>query len=74
MSHFRFIKKNIDVSNILADIKEPDWDVAGTLKGAAGDLKPYGFLPLTMAVVNNTKQGGFGNPKNTELQQNTSMY
>ena len=74
MSHFRFIKKNIDVSNNLADIKEPDWDVAGTLKGAAGDLKPYGFLPLTMAVVNNTKQGGFGNPKNTELQQNTSMY
>ena len=41
MSHFRFIEKNIDVSNIIADIRASDWDVAGNLKGAAGDLKPY---------------------------------
>ena len=75
MSYFRFIERNIDVSDILADIQEADWAVAGSLKGAAGDTKPYGFLPLTMAVVNeNTKEGGYGNPKNTELQQNTPMY
>ena len=53
MSHFRFIEKNIDVSNILADIKPEDWGVAGTLEGASGELNPYGFLPLTMAVVKN---------------------
>ena len=42
MSHFRFIEKNIDVSDILADIKDEDWAVAGSLQGAAGDTKPYG--------------------------------
>ena len=70
MSHFRFIEKNIDVSNIIADIRASDWDVAGNLKGAAGDLNPYGFLPLTMAVVK--KMGD--DPKNSELQENTAMY
>ena len=70
MSHFRFIEKNIDVSNILADIKKEDWAVAGSLSGAAGDTKPYGFLPLTMAAVKNPDD----DPKKTELQQNTPMY
>jgi len=70
----RFIEENIDVSDIVADIRVSDWDVAGNLKGAAGDLNPYGFLPLTMAVVNNTERGGFGDPKNTEMQKNTPMF
>ena len=74
MSHFRFIEKNIDVSNIIADIRASDWNVAGNLKGAAGDLNPYGFLPLTMAVVNNTGRGGFGDAHNTEMQRNTPMF
>lgn len=70
MSHFRFIEKNIDVSKIVAEINPSDWDVAGSIKGAAGDLKPYGFLPLTMAVID--KEGD--DPKNTERQQNTPMF
>jgi len=70
MSHFRFIEKNIDVSSILADIKSEDWAVAGSLQGAAGDTKPYGFLPLTMAAVKNADD----DPKKTEMQQNTPMY
>ena len=51
MSYFRFIENNVDVSSIIADIKESDWGVAGTLKGAAGDLKPYGFLPLSLIHI-----------------------
>ena len=70
MSHFRFIEKNIDVSKIVNEIQADDWGVAGNLEGAAGDLNPYGFLPLTMAVVK--KMGD--DPKNTELQENTPMY
>ena len=70
MSNFRFIEKNIDVSKILADIKPEDWGVAGTLTGASGELNPYGFLPLTMAVIRNADD----DPKKTELQQNTPMY
>ena len=34
MSHFRFIERDIDVSSILADIKNEDWAVAGSLNGA----------------------------------------
>ena len=70
MSHFRFIEKDIDVSKIVAEINPKDWEVAGTITGAAGDLKPYGFLPLTMAVID--KEGD--DPKNTERQQNTPMF
>ena len=53
MSHFRFIEKNRDVNSILQEVLDSpeDWGVAGTIKGAAGDLKPYGFLPLMMAVI-----------------------
>lgn len=76
MSNFRFIEYNADVKNIVQQVLDNpnDWDVAGTIKGASGDLQPYGFLPLMMAVVNNTERGGFGNPKNTELQQKTQLW
>ena len=72
MSHFRFIEKNRDVNNILQEVLDSpeDWGVAGTIKGAAGDLKPYGFLPLMMAVIRSKDD----DPKNTELQQKTPMY
>ena len=70
MSHFRFIEKNIDVEKIVAEINPDDWGVAGTITGAAGDLKPYGFLPLTMALVGSPTD----DPKKTEKQQNTPMY
>ena len=76
MSNFRFIERNVDVKNIVQQVLDNpnDWDVAGSIKGAAGDLQPYGFLPLTMAVVNNTMRGGFGNPKHTQLQQKTLLW
>ena len=70
LSHFRFIEKDIDVSKIVSEIDPNDWDVAGTIKGAGGDLTPYGFLPLTMAVIDNEGD----DPKNTEKQQNTPMF
>ena len=70
MSHFRFIEKDIDVSYILKDIKDDDWAVAGSLRGAAGDTQPYGFLPLTMAMVRHADD----DPKKTELQMNTPMF
>ena len=50
MSHFRFIERNIDVSAILADIKHEDWAVAGSLKGAAGDTKPYGLMKIQIII------------------------
>ena len=72
MSNFRFIEKNINVEKILGQVlKNPnDWDHASTIKNIDGDLTPYGFLPLTMAVVR--KKGD--EPKNTELQKNTLMW
>jgi len=70
MSNFRFIEYNVDVRDILADIKDEDWGVAGSLKGAAGDTAPYGFLPLTMALVKNADD----DPKKTEMQTNTPMF
>ena len=70
MSHFRFIEKNIDVSKIVNEIRSEDWGAVGKLKGAAGDLNPYGFIPITWAVIKNIKD----DPKNTELQENTPMY
>ena len=76
LSNFRFIERNVDVKNIVQQVLDnpDDWGVAGSIKGAAGDLQPYGFLPLMMAVVNDTERGGFGNPKNTELQQKTPLW
>jgi len=73
MSYFRFIEKNIDtkiINNILSEIRKKDWHVAGKLPGAAGMLDPYGFLPLTMAVVKTATD----DPKDTELTQNTPMF
>lgn len=72
MSNFRFIERNVDISKILGQVLDnpDDWDHASNMKNIAGDLKPYGFLPLTMAVVR--KLGD--DPKNTELQQKTLMW
>ena len=70
MSNFRFIEKNIDVSKIVNEIRSDDWDVVSKLDGATGDLNPYGFLPLTWAIVMNSKD----DPKNSEFQENTPMF
>ena len=70
-SNFRFIKKNIDVSKILQQVLDNpnDWDHVKTIRNAAGDLNPYGFLPLTMAVVLEAHD----DPKDTEFQEDTPL-
>jgi len=72
MSNFRFIEKNIDVSRILQQVLDnpKDWEEVSTYKNIEGDMNPYGFLPLVMAVVKNRTD----NPKNSELQRNTPLY
>ena len=55
MSNFRFIEENINVDKVLGEVLDNphDWGAVTKIKNIAGDLKPYGFLPLTMAVVKN---------------------
>lgn len=72
MSNFRFIEHNLDVSAILKQVLDnpQDWKAVTTYKNIAGDLDPYGFLPLVMAWV---REAGVS-PKDTEYQQNTPMF
>jgi len=72
MSNFRFIEKNINVDKILGEVLDnpDDWDAVSKLKNIGGDLKPYGFLPLTMATVKKRDD----DPKNTQKQTNTPMF
>ena len=72
MSHFRFIEKNIDVDKILQQVlnNPDDWNAVSKIKNTAGVLNPYGFLPLTMAMVKKADD----DPKNTQLQQKNPMY
>lgn len=72
MSNFRFIAKEIEISKILQQVLDnpDDWKAVSTYKNIAGDLEPYGFLPLVMAWV---KQEGIS-PKDTEHQTQTPMY
>lgn len=72
MSNFIFIKRNIDVSAVLAQLKEyeSDWKAVSTFENTGGSQDPYGFLPLCMAVT--TEE--FPNPKNTEYIQKTPMF
>jgi quercetin dioxygenase-like cupin family protein len=72
MSNFRFISYDENYQPILQQVLDNpnDWSVVSTYKNIAGDLKPYGFLPLVMAVVRNVNDS----PKDTELQQATTLY
>lgn len=72
MSNFRFIEKNIDVSKIKTQLLTNwgDWRAVSQLNNTGGDKDPYGFLPLTMAVVPDISY----NPKDSELQENTPWY
>ena len=72
MSNFRFISYDENYQIILQQVlnNPNDWSVVSTYKNIAGDLKPYGFLPLIMAVVRNPNDS----PKDTELQQTTTLY
>lgn len=72
MSNFKFIELNVDISKILKQVLDNpnDWQAVSSYKNIAGDLNPYGFLPLTMAVVKNKGDS----PKDTQLQMNTPLY
>lgn len=72
MSNFIFIKRNIDVSAVLAQLKEyeSDWKEVSTYESTGGTKDPYGFLPLVMALTN----AEFPMPKNTDLLQPTPMF
>lgn len=72
MSNFRFIEHNVDVSKILKQLENnpDDWRAVSGYESTGGDKDPYGFLPLTMAVVRNPED----DPKTTEFQTNTPMF
>lgn len=73
MSNFRFIDRNVDVSKILKQLHNyaDDWNYISRLngKGVGGDLDPYGFLPLVMALVDPGED-----PKNAEKTEKTKLY
>jgi len=70
LTNFRFIKKDLNINKILRQVlKNPnDWDEVSTYSNIDGDKNPYGFLPMTMAVV---EEGA--DPKNAEEQQDTPL-
>ncbi len=72
MSNFRFIKRNIDIGNILKQVLDNpnDWSAVSTFKNIAGDLNPYGFLPLVMGVVEDPNHS----IKDSELQTPTHLF
>lgn len=72
MSNFVFIKRNIDTSDVMAQLKEyeSDWKEVSTYESTGGTKDPYGFLPLVMALT--TPDHPL--PKNTELVQPTPMF
>lgn len=72
MSNFKFIERNVDISKIIKQVNDnpDDWQAVSNYKNIAGDLKPYGFLPLVMAMVPNKN----ASPKDTEMQVNTPLY
>ena len=81
MSNFRFISKDIKVDKILQQVlaNPDDWNEASKIPNIAGDKKPYGFLPLTMAVVetnqeNLSKEELEGLCVDSEGLQKTPMY
>lgn len=73
MSNFRFIDCDVDVSKILKQLNDnqEDWNYISNLqgKGISGDLNPYGFLPLVMALVDPGED-----PKNAERLEKTELY
>jgi hypothetical protein len=70
MSNFRFIQRNVDVSAILNQLHKhtDDWQAVGTYENIGGAKKPYGFLPMVMAVVGENE-----NPKNVEAVMMTPL-
>ena len=72
MSNFRFISHSEKYKPVLQQVLDNplDWNEVSKYRNIAGDLNPYGFLPLVMAVV----AAPGDNPKDTELQEFTQLY
>ena len=70
MSNFRFIDMNAPIAPILQQVldRPQDWDEVSTYAQTGGDKNPYGFLPMTMAVV---EPGA--DAKNAEGLRNTPL-
>ena len=71
-SNFRFISYNEDVDEMLQQIlnNEEDWGYVARLNNIGGDLDPYGFMPMTMAVLKHKDE----DPKNAEGLERTALY
>lgn len=71
-SNFRFIQRNVDISQIKKQLDDnpDDWKAVSSFDNIAGLLEPKGFLPLVMACVTAEQP----NPKNSELLQKTPLY
>jgi quercetin dioxygenase-like cupin family protein len=72
MTNFRFISHEELYQPVLQQVLDNpgDWKAVSTYDNIAGDLDPYGFLPLVMAAVPSKRI----NPKNCEQQQNTPLF
>ena len=70
MSNFRFIDNDVFVGPILRQVLDNpnDWNQVSTYSQTGGDKNPYGFLPMTMAVVPPGED-----PKNAEGLRDTPL-
>ena len=53
MSNFRFISYDEKIEPIINQLlnNEDDWGFVSRMNGIGGDLDPYGFLPMVMALL-----------------------
>jgi quercetin dioxygenase-like cupin family protein len=72
MSNFRFLSYTENYQPILQQVLDnpEDWRAVSTYDNIAGNLNPYGFMPLVMAAVPSIRV----HPKNCEEQQNTPLF
>lgn len=72
MSNFKFISFKEKIKPILRQLKNnnDDWRAVWKYENTGGDLTPYGFLPMVMAVVEKESD----DPKNSELLQKTPLF
>lgn len=72
MSNFRFISYDEKIEPIINQLlnNEDDWGFVSRMNGIGGDLDPYGFLPMVMALLK-TK---YENPKDAEGLERTALY
>ena len=72
MSNFRFISYNENIEPIINQLNDnkDDWAFVSRMNDIGGDLDPYGFMPLVMALLK-TK---YEDPKDAEGLERTALY